>query len=236
MMQRNRVHGAEDLLTEEDFQELYPKLRRYCHGLAKNQWDGEELVQNALMKLWLHYEDQSSIPLALVNKIAHNEWVDTIRKHNKECLEADSDELDSDDTTSKIATRFEIIQRLMSQLTPKQVVMFVLKEGFRYQLTEIADIFSTSETAVKSTIHRAKQRLMKQVDQEGSPLIDLYWEQEEREQVEHLLHTSFKRQDPTILIQTIPLLRSLVKDQRPARSLHRTLAHSCPSRPVLKAA
>ncbi|WP_121662060.1 sigma-70 family RNA polymerase sigma factor [Metabacillus litoralis] len=235
-MQRSRVHGAENLLNEEDFQELYPKLRRYCLGLAKNQWDGEELVQNAMMKLWLYYGDQSSIPAALVNKMAHNAWVDTIRKHNKECLEADLNELNSDNSTSNIATRFEIIQRLTTQLTPKQVVMLVLKEGFRYQLTEIADIFLTSETAVKSTIHRAKQRLAKQMNQEGSPLIDLYWEKEEREQVEHLLHVSFKRQDPTILIQSIPLLRSLVKDQRPASSMHCTLAHSRPSRTVLMAA
>ncbi|UGB28738.1 sigma-70 family RNA polymerase sigma factor [Metabacillus sp. B2-18] len=235
-MQRNRARGAKDLLSEEGLQEIYPKLRRYCQGLAKNQWDGEELVQNALMKLWLHYGDQSSIPAALVKKMAHNQWVDTIRKHNKESLEADLEALDSDDTTSKIATRFEVIQRLMNQLTPKQVVMLVLKEGFRYQLTEIADIFSTTETSVKSTIHRAKQRLTKQMDQEGNPLIDLYWVQEEREQVEHLLHISFKRQDPYILIKSIPLLRSLVKDYHPAKSMQRTLAHSRPSRTVLMAA
>ncbi len=188
------------------------------------------------MKLWLHYYDQASIPAALVNKMAHNEWIDTIRKRNKEFLEANLDEQVSEDTTNKIATRYDIVQRLMSQLTPKQVVMFVLKEGFRYQLAEIADVFSTTETSVKSTIHRAKQRLTKLTDQESSAVIDLYWEQEERELVEHLLHISFKSQNPTILIQSIPLLRSLVKGQRPTCSMHRTLVHSHPSRTVLMAA
>ncbi|MDG5472098.1 sigma-70 family RNA polymerase sigma factor [Jeotgalibacillus sp. ET6] len=230
-MQNNRVHGVVDLLTEEEFQALYSKLQRYCQGLARNQWDSEDLMQNALMKLWLHYANQSLVPTALVNKMARNEWIDTIRKRSKEILEADLEEKFLDDPINKIEDRFEITQKLIRHLTPKQVVMYVLKEGFRYQLSEIADIFSTTETAVKSTIHRAKQRLMKQQNEEGSPLIDLYWEEEERERVEHLLHLSFKKQDPTVLIESIPFLHSLVKN-----SMHRTKAHSRSSSTVLMAA
>lgn len=201
------VQEHPSLTHEEEIEELYSKLQRYCQFISQNKWDGEDLAQESFLKAWLHYKYQPEISAALVNKIAHNEWIDTIRKRNKETLEDIPEQ--SQNETEQIVNRFEVIQQLIYQLTPKQAIMFALKEGFQFQLSEIAELLDTSEAAVKATIFRTKQRLGKK---EHNPFIEQYWNEEERQQIEILLHDSFKSQNPSILIRSIPNIRSLRKE------------------------
>jgi len=124
----------------------------------------------------------------------------------------------------------------MKTLTPKQAVMVVLKEGFQYQVSEIAELLNTTETAVKATIHRAKQRLAKKTTIDSNPLIEQYWEREDQENMEKLLHEAFITQDPSILIQSIPLIDSLRKETSSTCSLHRARHSNYPSSTVYLAA
>ncbi len=204
------VQEHPSLTHEEEIEELYSKLQRYCQFISQNKWDGEDLAQESFLKAWLHYKYQPEISAALVNKIAHNEWIDTIRKRNKETLEDIPEQFQNE--TEQIVNRFEAIQQLIHQLTPKQAIMFALKEGFQFQLSEIAELLDTSEEAVKAAIFRAKQRLGKRDSEDHNPFIEQYWNKEERQQIEILLHDSFKSQNPSILIRSIPNIRSLRKD------------------------
>ncbi|MEK3990028.1 sigma-70 family RNA polymerase sigma factor [Robertmurraya sp. FSL R5-0851] len=198
------------LTREEEIEELYSKLQRYCQFISQNKWVGEDLAQESFLKAWLHYKYQPEISAALVNKIAHNEWIDTIRKRNKETLEDIPEQ--SQNETEQIVNRFEAIQQLIHQLTPKQAIMFALKEGFQFQLSEIAELLDTSEAAVKAAIFRAKQRLGKKDSEKTNPLIEQYWNEDERQHIEIILYESFKAHDPSPLIRSIPNIRSLRKD------------------------
>ncbi|WP_416826191.1 sigma-70 family RNA polymerase sigma factor [Ectobacillus polymachus] len=223
-----------DNFTEKQLEELYPKLRRYCQFLSQNKWDGEDLVQESLIKAWHHYKHQPEISTALLTRIARNEWIDMVRNRSKESLEAIPDQ--AYDESKHVEDRFEAIQKLMNQLTPKQAVMFALKEGFQFQLSEIAKLLNTSETAVKATIYRSKQRLEKQEQNKTKPLIKQYWEMEDQEQIERILHESFKTQDPSILIRSIPFIRSLRKDTSATCSMHKSRLFNFPSSTVYMAA
>lgn len=114
--------------------------------------------------------------------------------------------------------------------------MFALKEGFQFQSSEIAELFNTTETAVKATIFRAKQRLEKQGPNETSPFIKQYWVFEDRQEIEKILYQSFKNQDPTILITSIPKIRSLRKGTDFTCSLHKSRLFHFPSSNVRMAA
>lgn len=206
--------------SEEQLHEIYPKFHRYCRFLSQNSWDGEDLVQESLIKAWLRYKHRPEISTALLNKIARNEWIDTVRKRRKESLEA-IPELAYDES-KQIENRFEAIQKLMNKLTPKQAVMFALKEGFQFQLSEIAELLNTTETADKATIYRAKQRMEKQEQKGTNPLIEQYWEMEEHEEIERLLHESLKTQDPSVLISSIPFIESLRKDTSSICSMYKS--------------
>ncbi|MFS0824529.1 sigma-70 family RNA polymerase sigma factor [Bacillus sp. 1P02SD] len=221
----------QEFFTEEQLHELYPVLRRYCQFISQNSWDGEDLVQESLMKAWKHYRHHPTISTALINKIAKNVWVDTVRKRSKESLEGISD--DGYDESRQIEERFEAVQELIKKLTPKQAVIFVLKEGFQFQLSEIAELLNTNETAVKATIYRAKQKMAKK---ERIPTIEQYWTEEDREQIQQVLHESLNTQDPSILIRTIPSIRSLSKHTNPTCSMQKSRLYNFPSSIVSMAA
>lgn len=70
-----------------------------------------------------------------------------------------------------------------------------LKEGFRYQLKEIASILQTSETAVKSNLHRAKQRLEKDSEPFST---DSFWNEQERKKLSELFYKTLESQDPAL--------------------------------------
>lgn len=217
--------------TEEQLHELYPMLRRYCQFIAQNCWDGEDLVQESLIKAWKHYKHLPTISTALLNKIARNEWIDTVRKRSKESLEAIPE--DGFDEAVQIEERFEVVQQLMNKLTPKQAVAFFLKEGFQFQISEIAELLNTNETAVKAALYRAKQRIEKK---ERNPLIEQYWTEEDRKQIQQVLHDSFKTQDPSILIRAIPTIRSLSKNTNPTCSMQKSRLNKLPSSTISMAA
>ncbi|MEH7332547.1 sigma factor-like helix-turn-helix DNA-binding protein [Neobacillus drentensis] len=179
------------------WKEHYPKLQRYCRFLAQNKWDGEDIAQETYLKA-LKYQQKMST--ALLNKIAYHHWIDLLRKRKHETIES---EIERVSTTNQLD---ETVDMLIEQFTPKQAIIFLLKEAFQYQIREIADILETTEMAVKSNLHRAKKRLEKE-DQSHS--LEVFWNEEEREQLTELFKESLLKEDPTVLIQTIPTLQSM---------------------------
>jgi RNA polymerase sigma factor (sigma-70 family) len=187
-------------------EQLYQGLRRYCHFLAQNQWDGDDLVQEAMSKAVKHYP-QTEITPSLLNKIAYHQWIDMVRKRNREVIGIDQ-EIVSIETESAIEELMDTVNSLIDHLTTKQAVIFTLKEGFRFQIKEIADLLDCSETAIKSTLFRARHTLARKSKMHSVKPIT-----EENEQIllYDLLYQSLKADDPKVLIDYLKEIPSLVE-------------------------
>jgi hypothetical protein len=99
------------------------------------------------------------------------------------------------------------VDLLLDTFTPRQAIIFLLKEAFHYQSKEIAEILDTTEMAVKASLNRAKKR----IENEREPFsVDSFWEEEEREELWQLFHDSLVNQDPTVLIEAIPSIGKLI--------------------------
>ncbi|WP_141434005.1 sigma factor-like helix-turn-helix DNA-binding protein [Bacillus sp. 03113] len=190
--------------TSDRIIELYPKLKQYCSFLTKNEWDGEDIAQETILKILLQVQYHSTLNSSLLNKIAYHHWIDTIRKKQKEIIEAAPEKIEGQNGSLPIDS-MDTVELLVKQLTPKQAVIFLLKEAFQYQANEIANIFETSENAVKSSYHRAKNRLKKNMDER----VVEFWEDHEQKLLSSLFYQSLKEQDPKILIRSIPSISSL---------------------------
>jgi RNA polymerase sigma factor (sigma-70 family) len=187
----------------EDFWiENYPKLQRYCHFLARNRWDGDDIAQETYMKALRYNHQQHKISSALLNKIAYHHWVDILRKRKYETVEDDLN-LINPSLTSQLDETRDSVDFLLKNFTPNQAIIFMLKEGFQYQLKEIASILDSTETSVKSNLHRAKKRLEKAKEEKQVDSVDSYWDEEEREQLSEIFYEALKNQDPAILIHSI---------------------------------
>lgn len=138
-------------------EELYTILQRYCLSITHNRWDADDLTQETVAKTLSFYSSKSEprITLPLMCTIARNNWIDEIRKKSKLQLEP-IPECSYEDKKSE--DLFEGLDQLMERLTPKQLLAFVMKEGFQYSLSDIANKLQIKETAVKALLYRARQK------------------------------------------------------------------------------
>jgi RNA polymerase sigma factor (sigma-70 family) len=192
------LYTFEDVQYEDFlFNELYPKLQKYCYFLSQSKWDGDDLAQEAVLKAITYYH-KDKITSALLTKIARNQWMDTLRKRKREDLRNNQM---VEETYFQTGDSMDSVDLLMDYFTPKQAIIFILKEAFQYQSKEIAEIVNTTEFAVKSSLNRARKR--KENQREREELCTL-WEEEEKEQLWKLFQDSLVNQDPTVLIEAIP--------------------------------
>jgi RNA polymerase sigma factor (sigma-70 family) len=189
--------------VEPDFEidlleKLLPKLNRYCQFLTKDKWDGEDMVQETIVKAINHY-DIEKWSASLLKKIAYHLWIDRMRKEGQELLYS-PDQLPEKAEDSPGEKRSDSMEKLLSQLTPKQLVSFVLKEGFQYKIAEIADLLDMSETGVKALLKRARTRIIQLSDRQ----LEAFGQEASRDSLHPTVIRAITKQDPTELITLVP--------------------------------
>ncbi|MGM0835337.1 MAG: sigma factor-like helix-turn-helix DNA-binding protein [Bacillota bacterium] len=202
--------------------EQYNTLQRYCRYLTRNRWDADDLAQETFAKVLATYKECPTISRRLIQKIAFNQWMDIMRKRKREDLSAAMPEF-SDAKASTIDSPFIIHDFLLKQLTPKQAVTFFLKEAFHYQNQEIGELLHLTEGAVKAIVHRYRNRLNKEKNEEEKPLIDCIWLDDEANKMAQLMDESIHRADPSILIRQLPSFRTL---KTPISTSHSGFTHT----------
>lgn len=214
-----RSFYADERVQSEDeksrLNQLYPGLQKYSRFLAQNKWEADDLVQEAFLKA-LQYYRPSEISSALLNKIAYHYWIDIVRKRKHEVIGVLED-ISERNHTSNPAELLDTVKLLMSHLTPKQAVIFMLKEAFGYQAREIAGLLETTEMAVKSSLHRAKKRFEKETPLQA---VNSYWSEDDRELLHNLFYKSLQAEDPAILIDCISKIPSLAEVPKLAKQKH----------------
>jgi len=140
-------------------------LHRYCTQLTGNIWDGEDLAQDALIKVFSHLgkiDASLDNPRAYLIRTATNLWIDRVRRSVREraLLELERVETTghSGDQSQTLEVR-EAGQALMQGLHPQERAAIVLKEVLDYSLEESAEVLKTTVGAVKSALHRGRARL-----------------------------------------------------------------------------
>lgn len=199
-----------DIAKDTGVMDHYQNLKRYCRFLTQSSWDGDDLVQEVTVKAIHHYEP-SQISSALLKKMAYNHWVDTVRKRSREVTGIPED-LASFTNGNVIDT----VEMVLAKLTPKQAVILVLKEAFRFQSREIAELMDTTEMAIKASLHRARKRL----ERDGNlQEVDQGLTEDEEKLLSDLLCESLHSEDPTVLLENIQEIPTLVSCS-PEMSLH----------------
>jgi RNA polymerase sigma-70 factor (ECF subfamily) len=141
-----------------------PALHRYCVQLAGNLWDGEDLVQDTLVRVfamlgkrWASIEK----PAAYLARVATNLWIDRARRRELERAfaarerEAGAPPADpgaADDVRAAAGS-------LLARLTPRERAAVLMKDVLDLSVEETAGVLRTSIPAVKAALHRGRGRL-----------------------------------------------------------------------------
>ena len=149
---------------EEIAQALRPKLHRYCARMAGSAVDGEDIVQDALLKAMEAYPRDGSIthPEAWLFRIAHNTALDFLRRRLRlQAVVAGPAEEDIADPEDEIARRQVAAMGLrpFMKLSPAERSSVILMDVIGYSLNEIGEIMDATQPAVKAALHRGRTRL-----------------------------------------------------------------------------
>ncbi|HZZ36909.1 MAG TPA: RNA polymerase sigma factor [Caulobacteraceae bacterium] len=142
---------------------LRPELHRYCTRLTGNVWDGEDLAQDALAKVFSmlgKIDADLQNPRAYLIRTATNLWIDRVRR-----LARERETLQLEAASAPTAVGAEGVDgtgaagALFQALHPQERAAIVLKEALDLSLEESAQVLRTSVGAVKAALSRARGRL-----------------------------------------------------------------------------
>jgi RNA polymerase sigma-70 factor (ECF subfamily) len=144
--------------------ELRPKLHRYCARMTGSVIDGEDVVQEALVKAIEALPEAGSItyPEAWLFRIAHNAALDFLRRRARANAIRSSEDPDMVVDPVTVADDRQIAAtslRTFMRLPVTQRGSVILMDVLGYSLEEIGGVIDSSIPAVKAAPHRGRARL-----------------------------------------------------------------------------
>ncbi|HEX9811469.1 MAG TPA: sigma-70 family RNA polymerase sigma factor [Burkholderiales bacterium] len=145
--------------------ELRPKLHRYCARMTGSVIDGEDVMQEALVKAIESFSQLQSIAQmqGWLFRIAHNTALDFLRRRAR--LEAARFEEEPDmiadpvNVTERRAIADASLRTFM-RLPVAQRGSVILMDVLGHSLEEISEVLDSSVPAVKAALHRGRARLL----------------------------------------------------------------------------
>ncbi len=155
---------AGDLLAFETLARRHEtRVYRVALRMLRTPVEAEDATQDVLLQAWQGlpgFRGDSSFPTWLY-RLTTNRCLNILRtSHPSNPLPEHLLGGETADEQVEHSLRLEAFKRAVMGLTPEQRAPFVLREfeGLSYQ--EIADVLSTTVSAVKSRIHRARVELV----------------------------------------------------------------------------
>src|SRR3954447_3321162 len=149
---------------------MRPKLHRYCARMVGSVIDGEDVLQDALIKAVEALAAAGSIgnPEGWLFKVAHNTALDFLRRRNRQQA------LRSEAEVDMIADQFDAVLsrqiaatslRTFMRLPVAQRASVILMDVLGCSLAEICEVLDFSLPAVKAALHRGRSRLRELADE-----------------------------------------------------------------------
>ena len=154
--------------ARDDFErllgELRPKLHRYCARMTGSAVDGEDIVQDAMIKAIAALPDTGVIgnPEGWLFRIAHNTALDFLRRRARQPLLQEEEVLDMIAAPESRGPDDEVTTmslRTFMRLPALQRSAVILKDVLDHSLDEVSSITGASEAAAKSALQRGRARL-----------------------------------------------------------------------------
>jgi RNA polymerase sigma-70 factor (ECF subfamily) len=144
--------------------ELRPKLHRYCARMTGSVIDGEDVLQEAMVKAIEALPGAGSIahPEGWLFRIAHNAALDFLRRRARQDARRSEEDPDMVVDPASAAADRQIAAaslRTFMRLPVAQRSCVILMDVLGYSLQEISEVIDTSIPAVKAALNRGRARL-----------------------------------------------------------------------------
>jgi RNA polymerase sigma-70 factor (ECF subfamily) len=149
---------------------MRPKLHRYCARMVGSVIDGEDVLQDALIKAVESFASAGPIgnPEGWLFRIAHNTALDFLRRRNRQQALRSGEEVDMIADPVDIVATHEIARaslRTFMRLPVAQRSSVILMDVLGCSLQEVGAVMDFSLPAVKAALHRGRTRLRELADE-----------------------------------------------------------------------
>jgi RNA polymerase sigma-70 factor, ECF subfamily len=157
----------------ETITELRPSLHRFCSRMTGSVMDGEDVVQEALIRAYRKLEtfDDTRPLKPWLFQIAHNRCIDFLRRRGiREEAEAAVATADAAAPIEPVGRALDrAVEHLVLALPPKERACVLLKDVFDYTLEEIAELVDSTIGGVKSALNRGRSKLASRRESPPAP-------------------------------------------------------------------
>ena len=150
--------------------QMRPELHRYCARMVGSVIDGEDVLQDALIKAVESFAAAGEIgnPRGWLFRIAHNTALDFLRRRNRQQALQSGEEVDMiADPADTVGSR-EIAGaslRTFMRLPVAQRSSVILMDVLGCSLREVCEVMDFSLPAVKAALHRGRAQLRELAEQ-----------------------------------------------------------------------
>jgi RNA polymerase sigma-70 factor, ECF subfamily len=149
---------------------MRPTLHRYCARMTGSVIDGEDVLQDALIKAVESFPAAGAIgnPEGWLFKIAHNTALDFLRRRNRQDALRSAEEVDMiADPADAVASRqiASASLRTFMRLPVAQRSSVILMDVLGCSLQEVCEVMDFSLPAVKAALHRGRAQLRELADE-----------------------------------------------------------------------
>src|SRR6476620_1900555 len=156
--------------TEALLARMRPKLHRYCARMVGSVIDGEDVLQDALIKAVEAFPSAGWIgsPEGWLFRIAHNTSLDFLRRRNRQEVFRSGEEVDmiadpADPLLSRQIAGASL--RTFMRLPVAQRSSVILMDVLGCSLQELCEVMDFSLPAVKAALHRGRTQLREYADE-----------------------------------------------------------------------
>src|SRR5215467_11944590 len=146
----------------DELAEHRPSLHAYCRQLTRNVWDGEDLLQDTLLRVFAQLgksDVKLENPRAYLIRTATNLWIDRVRRVAREQAALAIEHAEASEQPVIPMDGRPGAEALFQMLYPQERAALVMKDVFDFSLEETASILRTTSGAVKSALSRARGRI-----------------------------------------------------------------------------
>jgi len=166
------VRDTEAELTELMAQ-MRPRLHRYCARMVGSAFDGEDVVQDALARAAVAFDDAVVRPERWLMRIAHNAALDALRRRRRQAAWHAETEMETiADPTAAADARVAAEASLAAflGLPPLQRSTVILGDVLGHPLAEMIEILGVTDAAAKAALHRGRAALREHARDVAAPV------------------------------------------------------------------
>ncbi|MFC6387715.1 sigma-70 family RNA polymerase sigma factor [Sporolactobacillus kofuensis] len=178
-MEKDILTGETKSLNDQFVRTFLPYLasmRRRCRVLAGSVWDGDDLFQNVLMKLFQAWKKDRSrkVTKTYLFRIISNAWIDHHRKVRVPEIDKESfEDMAACDQTIEYPERLVMAMKIvLHTLNSRQRLVYLMQAGWGLSSSEIAKLCGESDGNVRVLYHRARKKMRPELTDPGQQIDD----------------------------------------------------------------